>query len=140
MTTSGSPAPATLAQWRAACRRRLHRQRRRHGQPRRHAGRRHGRHLSARRSPPTNAAGTATQEFTLTVGNVGASPLFTSGATTAFVVGASGGFAITTAAAPPVTAITLTGTLPAGITFTDNGDGTATLAGIADPGTGGAYP
>ena len=55
------------------------------------------------------------------------------------MVGASGGFAITTEATPPVTAITLTGTLPAGLTFTDHGDGTATLAGIADPGTGGAY-
>ncbi len=88
----------------------------------------------------TSAAGTATQEFTLTVNNVTTSPLFTSGVTTAFVVGASGGFAITTEAAPPVTAITLTGTLPAGLTFTDHGDGTATLAGIADPGTGGAIP
>ena len=88
----------------------------------------------------TSAAGTATQEFTLTIGNVGGSPLFTSGATTAFVVGASEGFAITTEATPPVTAITVTGTLPAGITFTDNGNGTAMLAGIADPGTGGAYP
>ena len=87
----------------------------------------------------TSAAGTATQEFTLTVTNVTTSPLFTSGVTTAFVVGASGGFAITTEATPPVTAITLTGPLPAGLTFTDHGDGTATLAGSADPGTGGAY-
>ena len=32
------------------------------------------------------------------------------------------------------------GTLPAGITFTDNGNGTATIAGTAAAGTGGSYP
>ena len=40
----------------------------------------------------------------------------------------------------PTPAITETGALPAGITFTDNGDGTATLAGTPAAGTGGSYP
>ena len=34
----------------------------------------------------------------------------------------------------------VTGALPAGVTFVDNGDGTATLAGTPAAGTGGAYP
>ncbi len=36
--------------------------------------------------------------------------------------------------------LTETGALPSGITFTDNGDGTATIAGTAASGTGGSYP
>ena len=35
-----------------------------------------------------------------------------------------------------MTAITLTGTPPAGVTFTDHGDGTATLAGTPTAGPG----
>ena len=33
-----------------------------------------------------------------------------------------------------------TGALPDGVTFVDNGDGTATLAGTPAAGTGGTYP
>ena len=55
------------------------------------------------------------------------------------MIGAAGTFVISTAASPPVTAITLTGTLPAGVTFTDNGNGTATLAGTPTAGPGGPY-
>ena len=40
----------------------------------------------------------------------------------------------------PTPALTETGALPAGITFTDNGNGTATIAGTATSGTGGSYP
>jgi large repetitive protein len=87
-----------------------------------------------------NGVGTATQLFTLTINNVGSSPIFTSGTTTAFVIDASQTFAITTAALPAVTGMTIAGALPAGVTFTDNGDGTASLAGMPQPGTGGAYP
>jgi hypothetical protein len=36
--------------------------------------------------------------------------------------------------------LTMTGTLPTGLTFLDNGDGTATIAGTPDPGTAGSYP
>ena len=41
---------------------------------------------------------------------------------------------------PTATAITETGALPSGVTFTDNGDGTATLAGTPAAGTAGSYP
>jgi YVTN family beta-propeller protein len=40
----------------------------------------------------------------------------------------------------PAPAITETGALPAGITLTDNGNGTASLSGIAAAGTTGSYP
>ena len=87
----------------------------------------------------TNGIGTATQAFVLTVTNAGAVPMFTSGATTAFVIGSAGNFAITTAASPPVTTITITGTLPATVTFADHGNGTAALAGTPQAGTAGSY-
>ena len=78
----------------------------------------------------------AVQAFVLTVN---ASPAFTSANASAFTVGAAGTFAITTTATPTVTAITRTGTLPAGVTFTDHGNGTATLAGTPAAATGGTY-
>ena len=40
----------------------------------------------------------------------------------------------------PTSALTETGALPTGVTFVDNGDGTATLAGTPAAGTGGTYP
>ncbi|HLH99304.1 MAG TPA: pentapeptide repeat-containing protein, partial [Acidimicrobiales bacterium] len=40
----------------------------------------------------------------------------------------------------PTPGLTETGALPSGVTFTDNGDGTATLAGTPATGTAGQYP
>jgi hypothetical protein len=40
----------------------------------------------------------------------------------------------------PTPSISETGTLPSGVTFADNRDGTATLSGTPDPGTSGTYP
>jgi len=86
----------------------------------------------------SNGVGTpATQSFTLTV-NV--PPAFTSAPGVTFVVGTANTFGVTTTGQPAVTSITRTGTLPGGLTFTDNGNGTATLAGTAAAGTGGTYP
>jgi Putative Ig domain len=48
-------------------------------------------------------------------------------------------FTVATTGYPPA-AIAEQGALPTGVTFTDNGDGTATLAGTAAPGTAGTYP
>lgn len=78
----------------------------------------------------------ALQAFVLTVD---ASPVFTSPDATTFVVGIAGSFAITTTALPPVLTITQMGALPAGVSFADNGDGTAALSGPPAPGTGGSY-
>lgn len=79
----------------------------------------------------------AVQSFTLTVES---GPAFTSPAAVTFVAGTPQSFGVTTVGVPPVTSIARTGTLPAGLTYTDNGDGTATLGGTPSPGSGGTYP
>ena len=66
-------------------------------------------------------------------------PAITSANSTTFVVGTAGSFSVTTTGLP-TPSIARSGTLPSGVTFTDNGDGTATLAGTPAAGTGGAYP
>lgn len=67
-------------------------------------------------------------------------PVLTSPASAVFAVGAAGSFTITTSAGwPAATTLAVTGPLPDGLTFHDNGDGTATLAGTASAGTGGVH-
>lgn len=56
-----------------------------------------------------------------------------------FTVGSAGSFGITTLGLPGST-LTITGVLPANVTFADNGDGTATLAGTPAADTLGDYP
>ena len=86
----------------------------------------------------TNATGFSTQSFTLTVNELAS---ITSADHATFVVGSAGSFTVTTTAGYPVaTTITKTGALPTGVSFTDNGDGTATLAGTPAAGTDGSYP
>jgi CSLREA domain-containing protein len=86
--------------------------------------------------------GQSTSELSANV-SVGAapatSPTFTSASSTTFVTGTAGSFSVTTTGFP-TPAITRTGTLPSGVTFTDNGNGTATLAGTPAAGTAGTYP
>lgn len=65
-------------------------------------------------------------------------PTFTSAASTAFTIGQARSFAVT-ATGSPTLAITQSGTLPDGITFVDNGGGTATLSGTPAAGTSGTY-
>jgi len=79
----------------------------------------------------------ATQNFTLVVNQP---PAITSGASATFTVGAAGTFSVTTTGFPTTVALSKTGALPAGVTFTDNGDGTATIAGTPAAATGGTYP
>ena len=78
----------------------------------------------------------ATQDFALVVDGP---PAITSGDATTFTVGSAGTFTVTTTGTPTA-AISETGTLPSGVTLTDNGDGTATLAGTPAAGSGGSYP
>jgi len=86
----------------------------------------------------TNTVGHSNQAFTLTVSQ---SPAITSADHTTFAVGSAGTFTVTTTpGVPAATTVTHTGALPSGVTFTDNGDGTATLAGTPAAGTGGSYP
>ena len=79
------------------------------------------------------------QGFVLTV-VAGGTPLFTSADQATFSVGAVGSFSILTSALPVAGTITMTGALPADVTFTDHGNGTATLAGMPAAGTAGSYP
>jgi hypothetical protein len=49
-------------------------------------------------------------------------------------------YLFTTVHGYPVPTITTSSPLPGGVTFTDNGNGTATLGGTPNPNTGGVYP
>ena len=66
-------------------------------------------------------------------------PAFTSAASTRFTEGEAGTFKVTTTGNPNAD-LTRTGTLPAGVGFVDNGNGTATLSGTPAGGTAGASP
>lgn len=69
----------------------------------------------------------------------GLPPGFTSASTASTGMRAPFSFTVSTTGSP-TPSLSESGTLPAGITFTDNGDGTATLAGAAAAGTAGSYP
>ncbi|HEX3788099.1 MAG TPA: putative Ig domain-containing protein [Pseudonocardiaceae bacterium] len=84
----------------------------------------------------TNAAGSTSQTFSVIVGQA---PAFTSAATSSFTIGSAGTFTVLTTGYPAA-AIGESGTLPSGLAFTDNGAGTATIAGTPAAGTGGSYP
>jgi subtilisin-like proprotein convertase family protein len=80
----------------------------------------------------------AVQSFILTVNQA---PSITSASSTTFVVGTAGTFTVTTGPhSPAAETISQTGALPSGVTFVDNGNGTATLSGTPGAGTGGSYP
>ena len=77
----------------------------------------------------------ATQTFTLTDNEA---PAITGANNTTFVVGMAGSFTVTTSGFP-APSLSETGPLPSGVTFVDNGDGTATLSGTPAAGSGGIY-
>ena len=83
----------------------------------------------------SNDQGTASQTFTLVVNE---EPAITSRASTTFTPGDSGTFTITTDGFP-APSLTESGTLPSGVTFTDNQDGTATISGVPKANQGGSY-
>jgi PKD repeat protein len=78
----------------------------------------------------TNSAGTTTQAFTLTIAS---RPAIKKIPATTARAGAPMHLAITATGNPP-SALTRTGILPAGLSFTDNGNGTAAITGT--PGAG----
>ena len=65
-------------------------------------------------------------------------PAITSANSASFTIGLAGSFTVTTTGIP-VPSITETGSLPNGLTFVDNGDGTGTLKGTAKGLTGGNF-
>jgi hypothetical protein len=70
----------------------------------------------------------------------GQPPSITSSNQSTLIVGLAGTFPVTTGVSFPTPSMAATGALPSGVTFTDNGDGTATLAGTPAAGTAGTYP
>ncbi len=82
-----------------------------------------------------NSAGTTTQSFVLTVT---AKPVITTGASATATTGSAFNFTVKTTGAP-VPALAESGALPQGLTWTDNGNGTATLSGTPGVGQGGSY-
>ncbi len=66
-------------------------------------------------------------------------PAITSGGATTFAEGSPGSFTVTSVGTP-TPALSESGALPPGVTFTDNGDGTATLSGTPVVGSAGTYP
>jgi hypothetical protein len=66
-------------------------------------------------------------------------PTITSAASATFTVGTAGAFTVTTTG-NPTPALSETGALPSGVTFVNNGNGTATLSGTPASGTAGTYP
>jgi hypothetical protein len=80
----------------------------------------------------------ANQNFTLTVGIAQTPPAITSTNSAIFTVGTAGSFTVT-ATGSPIPSLTETGALPSGVTFVNNGNGTATLAGTPASGTAGSY-
>src|SRR5262249_48896034 len=81
----------------------------------------------------------AQQSFTRRVNNASQAPTITSVSSTTFTVATPGTFTVTTTGAP-TPSLTETGPLPNGVTFKDNGNGTATLGGTPAAGTAGSYP
>ncbi len=79
------------------------------------------------------AAPQITQSFT-----VNQVPSITSGASTTFVVGVHKTFTVQTTGSP-TPSITETGARPSGVSFSDNGNGTATIAGTPSSGSAGTY-
>src|SRR5262249_17073661 len=83
-----------------------------------------------------NSVGTAVQNFVLTVNN---GPAITSPASASATSGTAFSFTVPTTGTP-APAITRAGTLPPGISFTANGNGTATLSGTPTAAARGQYP
>ncbi len=80
----------------------------------------------------------ATQNFTLNVVLVQA-PAITSANNVTYTVGVNSTFNVTTTGSPTA-ALSKLGSLPSGVNFTDNGNGTASIAGTPGAGTTGSFP
>ena len=85
----------------------------------------------------TNATGPASQSFVLSNDEA---PSITSADTATFTTTLDTSFNITTTGYPAASLTPTAGTLPSGLTFTDNGNGTATISGAPAVGSQGSYP
>jgi len=71
--------------------------------------------------------------------NVGSAPVIETQSEVTFTPGVFNSFQVW-ASGIPAPALSVSGTLPSGVTFTDNGNGTATIAGTPPVGTSGDHP
>ena len=69
----------------------------------------------------------------------GTAPVFTSGTAVSFTIGFSNLFQVGATGTPPPS-LTVSGSLPSGVSFVDNGNGAGSLAGTPGAGTAGGYP
>jgi uncharacterized repeat protein (TIGR01451 family) len=88
----------------------------------------------------SNGVGSASASplISMTVTDTGA-PIITSSAATSVTVGQPLSFTVTTVGSPTAS-ISYSGALPGNVTFTDNGDGTASFSGTPPLGQEGTYP
>jgi len=87
----------------------------------------------------TNSSSTSATVSQNVTAVVNQGPTITSGNGTTFTVGMAGSFTVMATGSPTPT-LSEAGILPTGISFIDNGNGTASLSGIAAAGTTGTYP
>ncbi|MGO9972377.1 MAG: putative Ig domain-containing protein [Solirubrobacteraceae bacterium] len=81
-----------------------------------------------------------TSSVSYTVNPAGTAPSITRGSSTIFTTGQAGKFTVTTTGTPTAALSDGGATLPTGVTFLANGNGTATLSGTPASGTAGSYP
>jgi hypothetical protein len=84
----------------------------------------------------TNEAGSGTKTVTVTVNQA---PVLAGPLSAIYTVGQPGGPTTFTTTGHPTATLNSTGTLPGGVNFNDNGDGTGAYAGTPNAGTGGNY-
>lgn len=91
--------------------------------------------------PGTSASGVGSKAAADTAGSAPSctSAAITSGPNATFVIGRSGSFTVQTSGTPAPALSIGNITLPSGLTFTDNGNGTATLSGTPAAGTSGMH-
>jgi hypothetical protein len=93
------------------------------------------------RAGTSTAAGGGAGQAHVLVGEPVAPAVSTGGDPPPFLVGTAGSFSIETETDTfPTPVLTKSGALPIGVTFVDDADGTATLTGTPEAGTGGTYP
>ena len=87
---------------------------------------------------PTSTTGVQAGNGSVQISFAVSAPQITSPSTATFLAGRANSFKVV-ATGVPTPSLSKVGPLPAGVTFTDNGDGTATFAGTPAAGTAGSY-
>ena len=85
------------------------------------------------------STGVSADETLIETGIVATPPSLTSADATTFVEGSPGTFSVTTDNGTLPSSLSEAGDLPSGVTFTDNGDGSATFTGTPEAGSSGTY-